>query len=156
MMSNDPLRRPEYLIRRVHSYVAYRIGDGAEAEDVTSDVFERAVRYRKTYDRSKGTPLTWLLGIARTCLADHMARKRETAELHDVASTDDLEGSAVDRLAVREAIARLSPRDRDPIALRYGAGLKAREIAALHEETTNAIEVALHRALGRLARGSRP
>ncbi len=43
-MTRDPLRDPESLIRRVHAYVAYRLGNGPGAEDVTSDVFERALR----------------------------------------------------------------------------------------------------------------
>ncbi|MGD0714498.1 MAG: hypothetical protein ABSB24_09975 [Gaiellaceae bacterium] len=33
--SRDPLAHPEPLIRRVYAYVAYRIGDGADGEDVT-------------------------------------------------------------------------------------------------------------------------
>ena len=40
--ARDPLADPEPLIRRVYAYVAYRIGDGPDAEDVTSEVFERA------------------------------------------------------------------------------------------------------------------
>jgi RNA polymerase sigma factor (sigma-70 family) len=147
----DPLAGSEELIRRVYAYVAYRIGAGAEAEDVTSDVFERAVRYRATYDRRKGAPLTWLLGIARTCIADSAARRSHaTSELADVPADGDVEREAVERMTVRAAVAALPSRDRDLIALRYGAGLKAREIAELYDERPNAIEVALHRALGRL------
>ena len=51
---------------------------------------------------------------------------------------------------MRVAVARLGERDRELIALRYGADLKVREIAELLGERTNTIEVALHRALGRL------
>src|SRR5436190_13199498 len=40
-MSNDPLADPEPLIRRIYAYVAYRIGDGPDAEDVTSATIER-------------------------------------------------------------------------------------------------------------------
>src|SRR5581483_9165080 len=56
MMRRDPLANPEELIRRLYSYVAYAIGDGPDAEDVTSEAFERAIRYRKTYDPAKGSP----------------------------------------------------------------------------------------------------
>ena len=76
-MGGDPLGHPAPLIRRVYAYVAYRIGAGAEAEDITSDAFERALRYRSTYDPSKGTPQSWLLGIARSCIADHFAHTGE-------------------------------------------------------------------------------
>ena len=41
MMRRDPLANPEPLVRRVYAYVAYRIGSGPDAEDVTSEVFER-------------------------------------------------------------------------------------------------------------------
>src|ERR671934_110575 len=75
MRQRDPLSNPAPLIRRVYSYVAYRLGDGPDAEDVTSDVFERALRYRGSYDDSRGRPLPWLLGIARRCVDDALLRR---------------------------------------------------------------------------------
>jgi RNA polymerase sigma-70 factor (ECF subfamily) len=51
---------------------------------------------------------------------------------------------------ISRAVAALDDRDRELIALRYGADLTARQIAELLGARTNAIEVALHRALGRL------
>ena len=45
----DVLADPRPLIERVYGYVAYRIGDGPDAEDVTSETFERALRYRDSY-----------------------------------------------------------------------------------------------------------
>ncbi len=51
---------------------------------------------------------------------------------------------------MRAAVASLDERDRELIALRYGADLTARQIAETLEMRTNAVEVALHRALGRL------
>ena len=68
MFRRDPLADPERVFRRVYSYVAYRIGDGPEAEDVTSETLERALRYRGSYDPSQGEPIAWILGIARRCL----------------------------------------------------------------------------------------
>ncbi len=56
MRGRDPLANPAPLIRRVYSYVAYRIGDGPDAQDVTSETMERALRGRDSYDRAKGTP----------------------------------------------------------------------------------------------------
>jgi RNA polymerase sigma factor (sigma-70 family) len=53
-------------------------------------------------------------------------------------------------LALSGAVGRLEARDRELIALRYGADLTARQIAGLLDLKTNAVEVALHRALGRL------
>jgi RNA polymerase sigma-70 factor (ECF subfamily) len=151
----DPLAHPEDLIRQVYAYAAYRLGDGHDAEDVTSEVFERAIRYRRSYDRGKGEPLGWLLGIARRCADDALARRQrphEEAELDEVAADGSVEEAAVHRLTLRAAMAQLSDRDQELIALRYGAELTAPQIAQMLDAQTNAIEVALHRALARLRR----
>jgi RNA polymerase sigma-70 factor (ECF subfamily) len=146
----DPLANPEPLVRRVYAYVAYRIGDGPDAEDVTNDVFERALQYRDSYDPSKGEPAAWLIGIARRRI-DTSGRRWETASADEhVAAPGDLEEDTVRRLTLNSAIAKLDKRERDLIALRYGADLTARQIGELLGERTNTIEVALHRALGRL------
>jgi RNA polymerase sigma-70 factor (ECF subfamily) len=139
------------LIRRVYSYVAYRIGDGPDAEDVTSEVFERALRYRQTYDANRGEPLAWLLGIARRCVEDAVRRPQaDGTEPPDTSSAEDLEREAVDRLTVAAAIGQLDERAKDLVALRYGADLTAKQIGDVLGLTTNAVEVALHRTLGRL------
>jgi RNA polymerase sigma-70 factor, ECF subfamily len=149
----DPLGNPEPLIRRVYAYVAYRLGDGPEAEDVTSDVFERALRYRESYDREKGEPIGWLLGIARRCTSAALAsRAAVTPELKLDYMPDgrDAAEESVQRLTLAAAVAQLRERDQELISLRYGADLTAAQIAQTLELEKNAVEVALHRALGRL------
>jgi RNA polymerase sigma-70 factor (ECF subfamily) len=144
----DPLAEPEPLIRKVYSYVAYRIGGGPEAEDVSSETIERALRYRSRYDASKGAPGTWLIGIARRCIADRPRPTGVAADLHEQENDD--QDTQVDAITVRDAIARLSERDRELVALRYGADLTARQIGELLDLRTNAVEVALHRVHARL------
>jgi RNA polymerase sigma factor (sigma-70 family) len=151
VFSRDPLRNPEPLIRRVYAYVAYRLGDGPDAEDATSETFERALRYRNSYDPSKGQPIAWLIGIARRCVDEGLARRQLTVpDPLDVAAPDDMEETIVRRVELAGAVARLEERERELIALRYGADLTARQIAGLWGMQTNAVEVALHRALLRL------
>jgi RNA polymerase sigma-70 factor (ECF subfamily) len=152
MPRHDPLAHPEPLIRRVYAYVAYRIGDGPEAEDVTSEVFARALRYRGTYDPAKvEDPAGWLIGIARRAIAESFATRQQPAEeLPELADEGDLEERTVVRLRVRGAVATLDERDRELIALRYGADLTSRRIGELLGLGTNTVEVALHRALARL------
>jgi RNA polymerase sigma factor (sigma-70 family) len=140
------------LIRRVYTYVAYRIGDGPDAEDLTSEVFERALRYRESYDRSKGTPAAWLIGIARRLIGALPPPDAELADEPEQASSLDLAEEIVARLDVAALVQQLDERDRELIALRYGADLNARQIGELLGLRTNAVEVALHRALGKLRR----
>lgn len=143
----DPLARPEELIRRVYAYVAYVIGDGPDAEDITSETFVRATRYRTSYDPAKGSPATWLVGIARRCIADRPRVPEPTDDI-DHGFVEDT--SRDDVLAVRAAVARLPERDRELVALRYGADLTARQIAEELGLQTNAVEVALHRLHAKL------
>ena len=155
-MRHDPLADPQPLIRRVYAYVAYRIGDGADAEDVTSATFERALRYRSSFDPRRGDAVSWLIGIARRCIADAMQRgDTPTDDLPDLPG-EGHEELSLSRLDLRVAMGRLDERDRELLALRYGADLTARQIAELLELKTNAVEVALHRALGRLREGLEP
>jgi RNA polymerase sigma factor (sigma-70 family) len=151
MFHRDPLANPEPLIQRVYAYVAYYIGDGPEAEDVTSETFERALRYRKGYDPAKGEPIAWLIGIARRCLDGARGARVEPAEeVTETAGYDDLEESTLRRLMVAAAIATLDARDRELLALRYGADLTAGQIGELLGLRTNTVEVALHRMHARL------
>jgi RNA polymerase sigma-70 factor (ECF subfamily) len=148
--SHDPLSNPGPLIKRTYAYVAYRIGVGPDAEDVTSAAVERALRYRSSYDPHKGDPLSWLIGIARTCVVDHMRSRLRHGDVESPEAAGDVEASVIRSLSVREAVATLDERDRELIALRYGADMSAREIGRLLEMRSNAVDVALCRARDRL------
>jgi RNA polymerase sigma-70 factor, ECF subfamily len=147
----DPLEDAGALIKSVYAYVAYRIGDGPDAQDVTSETFARALRYRDSYDRRKGEPIAWLIAIARRCIIDAAARPTEELdERSAVPDAADLEVDVVRRLALREAVAQLDEAGRELVALRFGADLTARQIAELTGRKTHAVEVALQRTLLRL------
>jgi RNA polymerase sigma-70 factor, ECF subfamily len=147
----DPLAHPEQLIRTVYAYVSYRVGSGPDAEDITSDVFERAVRYRESYDPKRGEPVAWLIGIARRCIEGVRSDSHLVFDsLADRAESGDLAEQAVERLTLSAAVSRLSERDRELIALRYGADLTGRQVAEILDMSVNAVDVAVHRAVDRL------
>jgi RNA polymerase sigma-70 factor, ECF subfamily len=138
---------------RDYAYTAFRIGDGAEAEDVVSETIERALRYRESYDHRKGPPIAWLIGIARRVLADAASERSRRIDIDVTAVAgvvEDVVGLVERSTDLHRALARLDDRSRELLALRYGADLKAREIAELRDMRTNAVEVALHRALASL------
>ncbi len=151
MRRHDPFTDVRPLIERVYAYVAYRVGDGPDAEDLTNETFERAFRYRESYDSRRGEPLSWLIGIARRCIAG--AGNPDPLPVEEVPEQEaagDLEARTVERLSLGGAMVRLDARDRELVALRYGADLSSRQIAELLELNANAVDVALHRALQRL------
>ena len=127
MADRDPLENPEPLIRRVYAYVAYRIGDGADAEDVTSATFERALRYRDTFDPKRGDPAPGCSGSpaaasASTTPSGRRPSRRARNERAGRAGTDSARGSTCGGR-------RCSAPRRELIALRYGADLTAKQIA---------------------------
>jgi RNA polymerase sigma-70 factor (ECF subfamily) len=145
----DPLTDPTELARRVYAYAAYRLGPGPKAEDVTSETFERALKHRNSYKSSQGSPVSWMLGIARRVIADRAVQASQTP-VAEVADTGELEQQSVTQLSLQAAMRQLPERDRELLALRYGADLTGAQIADVLGQRTSAVEVALHRALQRL------
>jgi RNA polymerase sigma-70 factor (ECF subfamily) len=152
-MPPDPLAQPEEAIRRLYGYVSYRIGPGPDAEDVVSTTIERALAYRSSYDPRRGSPAAWLAGIANRCIADFTRGRTRL----DLAALDAPEGFAEElgartelRADLVRALAALDDRGRELIALRYGADLSSKEIGRILDLKPGAVDVALHRTLGRL------
>jgi RNA polymerase sigma-70 factor (ECF subfamily) len=156
MPGRDPFANPDLLLRRVYAYVAYRVRDRTEAEDITSETFARALRYRDRYDERRGEPIAWLLGIARNCVYDAQLQPVTDLQTDPEPTRPGIEMEIVGRLAIEQALASLSSDDQELLALRYGADLKVREIASLLDRRTNAVEVALSRARSRLAAALEP
>ena len=151
MRSADPFRRAGKLSDSVYAYVAYRIGAGSAAQDVTGEVILRAWRGRSTYDPARGTPEAWAIGIARRVLADRSASPETlVGELPEHADPRSELARALDRISIGQALGQLGHRDRELLALRYGADLSARQIARLLDSEVNAVEVGLSRARARL------
>jgi RNA polymerase sigma-70 factor, ECF subfamily len=121
------------------AYVFTLLRDRATAEDVTALAFERAYRRRRTFDRRRGEERAWLFGIARNAALDELRRRQRLARLaaepedaSAAAADDDLEGLAevmLRRTAVRKAVARLTAREREIIALKFHAGMSNAELA---------------------------
>jgi RNA polymerase sigma-70 factor, ECF subfamily len=139
----------------VYAYVATLLRDAAAAEDVTALVFERAYRKRRSFKRERGSARAWLFGIARNAALDELRRRKRLAPLlaepaaEAEADIGDLD-LAVRRMAVRGALAQLSPRDRELIALKFHAGLANSDIARVLGTSESNAGTMLHRAIERL------
>jgi RNA polymerase sigma-70 factor (ECF subfamily) len=139
------------------SFLAYRTGDRALAEDLLADAFERALRGRAKYNRKRGSEKTWLYAIALNLLRDHA--RRAAAEARALERTGGPGGGAADdpafsgvehRDEVQRALATLAPEEREAIALRFGADLTVPEIAEVLGEPLTTVEGRVYRALRKL------
>jgi RNA polymerase sigma-70 factor (ECF subfamily) len=136
------------------SFLAYRTGDRALAEDLLADAFERALRGRGKFDRRRASQKTWLYAIALNVLRDHV--RRASAESRALERADK-PGAEIDPLAsvhhrdeLGRALATLSAEERESIALRFGADLTVPEIAKVLGEPLTTVEGRVYRALRKL------
>jgi RNA polymerase sigma-70 factor (ECF subfamily) len=137
------------------SFLAYRTGDRALAEDLLADAFERALRARGRFDRRRGSEKTWLYAIALNALRDHARRSAAEARALERSVVPDAPGDAAlagveDREALERAMGRLSDEEREAIALRFGADLTVPETARVLGEPLTTVEGRVYRALRKL------
>jgi RNA polymerase sigma-70 factor, ECF subfamily len=142
----------------VFAYVAGLLRDRAAAEDVTALAFERAYRRRTKFDPDRGTRRAWLFGIARNAALDELRRRGRQAELatdpedESALSPEDAADVALRRTTVKAALAGLSARERELIALKYFAGLQNAEIARVIGTSETNAGTKLHRVIEKLRR----
>src|SRR5262249_9311125 len=68
---------------RIYNFFRYRVGEGPEAEDLTSITFEKAWKARHRYRRDLGAFTTWLFTIARNVAIDHYRQVRAAVPLEE-------------------------------------------------------------------------
>lgn len=145
----------------VYRYIRFRLATREAAEDVTSEVFIKALRALQRYDPNRASPRTWLLRIARNAVTDHLRSLKRRSSLHVsldripdlVADVPNQEERVLreERLSmILNANRRLRPADQEILSLRYGAELDNQEIAEALNISGNAVAVRVHRALARL------
>ena len=138
---------------RVYNFFRYRFGSSADVEDLTARTFEKAWRERHRYRRDIAAFSTWLFTIARNVATDHYRRSRRLVPLSaaaDVAAADSPEAEASqrsdsDRLV--RLLAELPERERELLALKYGAGMNNRAIARATGLTESNVGTILHRSV---------
>jgi RNA polymerase sigma-70 factor, ECF subfamily len=150
----DPARFVDVYERhfhRVYAYVIRRTGSRAEAEDITSEVFERALVNLPRFEW-RGVPLVaWLFRIAANALAD----RRRQLERDSVDAPPDLpdesESATIERRAMLfQLVDRLPRLQRRVIEMRFVDGKSIREIAAALERSEGAVKQLQLRALENL------
>ena len=146
----------ERTFPRVYAYVASLLRDRSAAEDVTAQAFERAYRRRRSFNPRRGTRRAWLFGIARNAAIDELRRRSRQAELvaepRDESAAPPEQGAeaAFRRAALRSAIASLTSRERELVALKFFAGLTHLEIASVIGVSETNAATRLHRTITKL------
>ncbi len=156
-MTGDFADAYDEQVWNVFGFFAYRVASRSDAEELTQQTFERALRAWSRYDPERAPLGVWLISIARNLLVDHYRRNGSSPRQQPLdAVPEEQLGSEMPAPNLgldpdlAEALSSLSPRDREIVALRFGADLTGPEIAAATELSLANVQQILSRALRRL------
>ncbi|OGL70379.1 hypothetical protein A3C17_04265 [Candidatus Uhrbacteria bacterium RIFCSPHIGHO2_02_FULL_53_13] len=143
---------------RITRFVRIKVGSMEDAQEIQSDVFERA--WKSLCEQRVRHLSAYLYTVARRAVADHyrmLSREVQTADLADAAQVPD--DSTMESIVMRSdlqvveiALDHLYEDYRELIVMRFMDGLSIAEIAEALQKTPNNVRVTLHRAVGSLKR----
>jgi RNA polymerase sigma-70 factor (ECF subfamily) len=144
---------------RIYRFLYRRLGDAYLAEDLTGDVFLRALAALRNGRFAADDLAPWLFRIARNRMIDHFRRTPPGGvETWDDRFGDQIEevGAALEEAMnaewLRYALTLLSPEQKTVIALRFDEGLSAIEVADKLGSSAQAVRAMQYRALTALRR----
>jgi RNA polymerase sigma-70 factor, ECF subfamily len=149
----------DHFFERVYNYIRYRVHDRTTSDDLTSQVFERALMNLRHYREERAAFGAWLFAIARNVVGDYYRAERRRKWLsldflkHRASDHPTPEQNAMDserQSRLLHAVSKLDARERDLVALKFGAGITNREIARMTGLSESNVGVILHRALRKL------
>jgi RNA polymerase sigma-70 factor (ECF subfamily) len=141
----------------IYRYCLSRTGTAHDAEDLTSDVFVKALHSLDRY-QERGLPfVAFLYRIARNAAIDRSRTLKQPLSVDELvtepASRQNVEADAtlaIDRSILIAALTKLKKDHRDVIVMRFIEGYSALEVAAALGKTEGAVRTLQHRALERL------
>lgn len=143
-------------LERVYRFIYYRVGGSKEkAEDLTSEVFMKALEHREKIDKER-YPVAYLMTIARNKLKNYYRDRKIETDVDDLAHV--LQGEDGRRVlekisdghVLMEALAKISKESRQILELKHLEGFTFKEIATIVGKKSGAVRVQAHRAMQEL------
>ncbi len=144
---------------KIYRYIAIKIGDREEAEDMTQQVFLKAHQSISSF-KWKGVPFSaWLYRIAHNLIVDYLRKKKKRPDtLQDDTVLTDNSGNNPEQLAERkmdmqqvlEAAQYLTDAQREVISLRFAGEMPIARVAEIMGKSQGAIKALQHSAIASL------
>lgn len=139
---------------RIFRYVYAKLRDRSMAEDVTAEVFFKALKGLGSYRPEAGEFSAWLYRIAGNAVIDYLRSRKVTVSLDEQVDRTDralpVEQQVIDRVEVAQvwrAIGELTEAQRTAVMLRLERDLPIAEIAGRMNRTEGAVKLLLHRGM---------
>jgi len=144
-------------MERVFSYIYYRVGSRADAEDLTQQVFLNAWQAIGRYRKTASPFVAWLMTIGHNLVVNFYHTRKDKVSLDaemladDSAPDPELTAEAgFERQRLRRAILQLRADEQQVITLRFMEGFAFAEIASVMKKKEGNTRVIMHRALAKL------
>lgn len=144
----------EHYFGQIYRFVYSRLRDQEAAEDVTSEVFFKALRAIGRYKPSGHPFSAWLYQISVNAIADHYRARKPSSNLDEAIGVADPQQALDERVADRQDAARvwavietLPDQQRTAITLKLGEDLKLSDIGVMMGKSEGAIKLLIHRGM---------
>jgi len=149
----------EQYMPDIYKYIHYRVGNIHLAEDLTSTVFEKALKGFSRYISDRASFFTWLMTIARHTVIDHYRQQSRRKDMPLEAANDiSSDNSSPEREAVRReelkrlrlCLERLSRLEKEIVSCKFGAEMNNRQVAGILSLSESNVGTILYRAVRKL------
>ncbi|MGI8848257.1 MAG: RNA polymerase sigma factor [Candidatus Dormibacteria bacterium] len=144
----------DHYFGQIYRFVYSRIRDQDAAEDVTSEVFFKALRAIGRYKPSGHPFSAWLYQISVNAIADHYRAQKPQSNIDDAIAVADPSRAVIDRVVESEEAARvwaaidtLPDQQRTAMTLKLGEDLKLAQIGEIMGKSEGAIKLLIHRGM---------
>jgi RNA polymerase sigma-70 factor (ECF subfamily) len=148
----------DIYLEPVYRYIFFRVSSQSVAEDITGEIFFKALNNLKKYKKRQNMPFAaWLFRIAKNMLVDHYRKQIHVEELSEeqtdeavhADSTKQATGS-LDKNRIVHALKELPEMQAQAIVLKYFSDRSNAEIAAVLEKSETAVRILQSRGLKKL------
>ena len=144
----------DHYFGQIYRFVYSRLRDQDAAEDVTSEVFFKALRAIGRYKPAGHAFSAWLYQISVNAINDHYRSRKPTTSLDGAIAVADPQRAVSDRVVdsteaarVWAAIDELPPQQRMAMTLKLGEDLKLAQIGTIMGKSEGAIKLLIHRGM---------
>ncbi|MCL2406204.1 MAG: sigma-70 family RNA polymerase sigma factor [Defluviitaleaceae bacterium] len=144
--------------KNVYNYIAFRINNHHDAEELANDVFVKAIRGWDSYDHALAME-GWLIAIAKNIVTDYLRKtmRRKILPFDSILGLISADSQPEEVVVINEeskqlmaAMVKLRDKERQILSMKFATELKHSEIAAILKISESHVAVTAHRAMNKL------
>lgn len=146
----------DFYVKKIYNFIYFRTHHKETAEDITSQVFMRALKAIESFKGDNGSFSSWLYAIARNSVIDYYRTQKSNLDINDVWGLEDKSDIVKDidtKVAlekIQKYLLKLAPEQREVIIMRLWDQLSYKEISDITGKSEASLKMAFSRTIGKL------